>query len=153
MLSRADFCLWAPPQPNSTIGDTEGQEVAWCTKPGHGTRIIPSEALQGVQLIKTPNYIQIAGFIDQTLVNLNADDYGGELDPHGADLVSRIRFHEKPEWGHNVILSAVTLLAVSCTQTRSPATVVTTTRINKSSIGPSMFFQFTCFPHTYSSSS
>jgi len=81
-----DFCLWAPPQPNSTIGDTEGQEVAWCTKPGHGTRIIPSEALQGVQLIKTPNYIQIAGFIDQTLVNINADDYGGELDPHGADL-------------------------------------------------------------------
>ncbi|KAG1727724.1 hypothetical protein EDB19DRAFT_1749350 [Suillus lakei] len=81
-----DFCLWAPPQPNSTIGDTEGQEVAWCTKPGHGTRVIPAGALQGVQLIKTPNYIQIAGFLDQTQVNINADDYGGELDPHGADL-------------------------------------------------------------------
>ncbi|KAG2356892.1 hypothetical protein BDR07DRAFT_1339438 [Suillus spraguei] len=81
-----DFCLWAPPQPNSTIGDTEGQEVAWCTKPGHGTRLIPAGALQGVQLIKTPNYIQIAGFIDQTQVNIAASDYGGELDPHGADL-------------------------------------------------------------------
>ncbi|KAG2035008.1 hypothetical protein BDR03DRAFT_963434 [Suillus americanus] len=81
-----DFCLWAPPQPNSTIGDTEGQEVAWCTKPGHGTRLIPAGALQGVQLIKTPNYIQIAGFIDQTQINIAADDYGGELDPHGADL-------------------------------------------------------------------
>ncbi|KAG1842943.1 hypothetical protein C8R48DRAFT_619208 [Suillus tomentosus] len=81
-----DFCLWAPPQPNSTIGDTEGQEVAWCTKPGHGTRLIPAGALQGVQLIKTPNYIQIAGFIDQTQVNIAANDYGGELDPHGADL-------------------------------------------------------------------
>ncbi|KAG1734334.1 hypothetical protein EDB19DRAFT_1166350 [Suillus lakei] len=32
-----DFCLWAPPQPNSTIGDTEGQEVAWCTKPSLNT--------------------------------------------------------------------------------------------------------------------
>ncbi|KAG2093771.1 hypothetical protein BD769DRAFT_1520144 [Suillus cothurnatus] len=81
-----DFCLWAPPKPNSTIGDTEGQEVAWCTKPGHGTRLIPAGALQGVQLIKTPNYIQIAGFIDQTQINIAADDYGGELDPHGADL-------------------------------------------------------------------
>lgn len=81
-----DFCLWAPPQPNSTIGDTEGQEVAWCTKPGHGTRVMPAGALQGVQLIKTPNYIQIAGFIDQTQVNIAAGDYGGELDPHGADL-------------------------------------------------------------------
>lgn len=81
-----DFCLWAPPQPNSTIGDTEGQEVAWCTKPGHGTRLIPAGALQGVQLIKTPNYIQIAGFIDQTQINIAANDYGGELDPHGADL-------------------------------------------------------------------
>ncbi|KAG2071153.1 hypothetical protein BDR04DRAFT_1098846 [Suillus decipiens] len=81
-----DFCLWAPPQPNSTIGDTEGQEVAWCTKPGHGTRLIPAGALQGVQLIKTPNYIQIAGFIDQTQINIAASDYGGELDPHGADL-------------------------------------------------------------------
>ncbi|KAG9314769.1 hypothetical protein JVU11DRAFT_3852 [Chiua virens] len=81
-----DFCLWSAPKPNSTIGDTEGEEVAWCTKPGHGTRLIPAGALKGVQYIKTPDYIQIAGFIDQTLINLAADDYGGELDPHGADL-------------------------------------------------------------------
>ncbi|KIM63507.1 hypothetical protein SCLCIDRAFT_8808 [Scleroderma citrinum Foug A] len=81
-----DFCLWAPPKPNSTIGNTEAEEVAWCTKPGHGTRLIPDGALQGVQVIKTPDYIQIAGFIDQTQINLTPDDYGGELDPHGADL-------------------------------------------------------------------
>jgi hypothetical protein len=87
-----DFCLWAPPKPNSTIGDTEGQEVAWCSKSGHGTRLIPAGALTGVQFIKTPDYIQIAGFIDQTLVNLAADDYGGELDPHGADLVRLFLF-------------------------------------------------------------
>jgi hypothetical protein len=80
--------LWAPPSPNSTIGDTEQEEVAWCTKPGHGTRLIPNGALQGVQYLVTSEYIQIAGFIDQTQVNMNADDYGGELDPHGADLVS-----------------------------------------------------------------
>jgi len=39
-----------------------------------------------VQMLVTSEYIQIAGFIDQTLINLAAGDYGCELDPHGADL-------------------------------------------------------------------
>jgi len=81
-----DFCLWAPPQPNSTIADTEQLEVAWCTKEGHGTRVIPQGALTGVQYLRTPHYIQIAGYVDQTKLNVAAGDYGGELDPHGADL-------------------------------------------------------------------
>ncbi|TFK49785.1 hypothetical protein OE88DRAFT_1662447 [Heliocybe sulcata] len=81
-----DFCLWAPPTPNQTIGDTEGEEVAWCTKKGHGSRLIPEGALQGVQYLKTPDYIQIVGFIDQSKINIASDDFGGELDPHGADL-------------------------------------------------------------------
>jgi hypothetical protein len=84
-----DFCLWAPPKPDSTIADTEGEEVAWCTKPGRGTRIIPPNALTGVQFMRTPDYLQVVGFIDQTLVNIQQSDEGGELDPHGADLVSR----------------------------------------------------------------
>lgn len=25
----------------TVVGDTEGEMVAWCTKPGHGTRLIP----------------------------------------------------------------------------------------------------------------
>ncbi|KAJ2966899.1 hypothetical protein NUW54_g13672 [Trametes sanguinea] len=69
-----------------TIGDTEGEEVAWCTKKGRGTRLIPAGALTGVQFMKTPGYLQVVGFIDQTKINLQADDGGGELDPHGADL-------------------------------------------------------------------
>ncbi|KAI0819304.1 hypothetical protein BC628DRAFT_1285628, partial [Trametes gibbosa] len=81
-----DFCLWAPPKPDSTIGDTEGEEVAWCTKKGRGTRLIPAGALTGVQYMKTPGYIQVVGFIDQTKINLAEGDGGGELDPHGADL-------------------------------------------------------------------
>ncbi|KAJ7136034.1 manno protein [Mycena epipterygia] len=81
-----DFCLWAPMEPNSAIADTEGEEVAWCTKPGRGTRLIPAGALQGVQFMKTPSYVQVVGFIDQTLINIIAGDSGGELDPHGADL-------------------------------------------------------------------
>jgi len=81
-----DFCLWAPPNPNEDIADTEGIEVAWCTKPGHGTRLIPGGALLGVQFMRTPDYLQVVGFIDQTYINLLSNDSGGELDPHGADL-------------------------------------------------------------------
>ena len=36
--------------------------------------------------MRTPDYVQVVGFIDQTLINLSPDDFGGELDPHGADL-------------------------------------------------------------------
>ncbi|KAG2118607.1 hypothetical protein DEU56DRAFT_929875, partial [Suillus clintonianus] len=59
-----DFCLRAPF--TSTSGDTAQEEVARRAKSGHGIRLIPNGALQGVQLLRTLEYIQIAGFIDQT---------------------------------------------------------------------------------------
>lgn len=80
-----DFCLFAPSEPNQTIGDTEGEEVAWCTKPGRGTRLIPDGALKGIQLVQSPGYIQIAGVIDQTKLNIQQADFGGELDSGGQD--------------------------------------------------------------------
>lgn len=80
-----DFCLWGPPEKDSVIGNVEGESVAWCTKPGYGTRVIPKGAITGVQFMKTPDYIQVTGFITQNLINIQADDSGGELDPHGAD--------------------------------------------------------------------
>jgi hypothetical protein len=80
-----DFCLFAPPKPNTTIGDSEGIEVAWCTKKGHGARLIPEGALQGVQLVQSPGYIQLVGFIDQEKLNMATGDYGGELDSGGQD--------------------------------------------------------------------
>jgi hypothetical protein len=80
-----DFCLWGPATANSLIANTEGECVAWCTKPNYGTRLIPEGALTGVQFIQTPDYIQVTGNINQALIDLAADDSGGELDPHGAD--------------------------------------------------------------------
>jgi len=80
-----DFCLWGPPIPNSTVGETEGESVAWCTKSGYGTRVIPQGAITGVQFMRTPDYVQVTGYIQQDLIDLQADDSGGELDPHGAD--------------------------------------------------------------------
>jgi hypothetical protein len=37
--------------------------------------------------MKTPAYVQVVGFIDQAQINIEIADYGGEMDPHGADLV------------------------------------------------------------------
>ena len=83
--SLSDFCLWGPSEPNSVVGDTEGSAVAWCTKAGHGTRIIPSGAITGAQWIQTSAYVEVTGHIDQRQINMTPDDGGGEMDPHGAD--------------------------------------------------------------------
>ncbi|KIY64068.1 carbohydrate-binding module family 13 protein [Cylindrobasidium torrendii FP15055 ss-10] len=82
--SAEDFCLWAPPtvQP---IGDSERIEVAWCTKTGRGSRVIPDNTLKGVHFVKAPDYVQITGVGDFTKINIPSGDAGGELDPHGAD--------------------------------------------------------------------
>ncbi|EJU02341.1 hypothetical protein DACRYDRAFT_22015 [Dacryopinax primogenitus] len=83
-----DFCLWAPPSTdgtNSTIGETERIEVAWCMKDGYGTRLIPDGTIKGAHFVQTPDYVQVTGFGDFTKMNIPAGDQGGELDPHGAD--------------------------------------------------------------------
>jgi hypothetical protein len=84
--SISDFCVFAPPQPNSTISDTEGIEVTWCSQPGHGTRLIPNGTFTGIQVLNNANYMQIVAFVNQENININAQDFGGELDPHGQDL-------------------------------------------------------------------
>lgn len=75
MLSK-DFCLWGPPEPNSLIGNTEGEAVAWCTKPGRGTRLIPQGALTGVQFMKTPAYVQVRSIETCILPHANACTIG-----------------------------------------------------------------------------
>jgi hypothetical protein len=83
----SDFCIWAPTKPNSTIADTEGEEVGWCTKNGYGTRGIPPGTFTGIQVLRTAQYLQIIGFINQALVNMQPGDFGGELDSGGQDEV------------------------------------------------------------------
>ncbi len=55
----------------------EASLVSWCTKGGHGTRIIPKGAITGAQWLYAKSYVQVVGYIDQTRVNLLASDYGG----------------------------------------------------------------------------
>lgn len=59
------------------------EEVACCTKPGRGMHLVPA----GAQLMRTPDYVQVVGFINQSLVDIQSGDTGGELDPRGADMV------------------------------------------------------------------
>lgn len=69
--------MWSSSKPEDTVGESEAREVAWCTKPGHGTRVIPAGAITGAQWLYAKDYIQVVGFIDQTQVDLAASDQGG----------------------------------------------------------------------------
>lgn len=82
-----DFCMWGSPEANGQIGSIEAAAVSYCVKAGHGGRVIPAGSITGLQFMKTSKYIQMTGFIKQTGLGLTADDSGGELDPHGADLL------------------------------------------------------------------
>lgn len=53
---------------------------------------MPDGTITGVQFTKSPDYVQVVGFMDQTKINMVAGDAGGEMDPHGADQVSIVRF-------------------------------------------------------------
>ncbi|TIA82014.1 hypothetical protein E3P98_01665 [Wallemia ichthyophaga] len=79
-----DFCIFGPKEANKTIGDTEGEQVAWCTQPRNDARLIPDGTFTGVHFITTPFYVQVVGWGDLTKIGLQDADYGGELDPHGA---------------------------------------------------------------------
>ncbi|KAF9049350.1 hypothetical protein BDZ89DRAFT_710147 [Hymenopellis radicata] len=79
-----DWCIFAPPEAGVTIGESEAYEVAWCTKARNNARVIPDGTITGASFIKTDFYVQLMAYGDFTKINLQAGDYGGELDPHGA---------------------------------------------------------------------
>lgn len=79
-----DFCVFAPPEPNSVIGNTEEEEVAWCVQARNNARVIPDGTFTAVHFVKSPLYVQVMGMGDFTKINIADNDEGGELDPHGA---------------------------------------------------------------------
>ena len=72
-----DFCMWSSSETDDTVGESEAREVAWCTSPGHGSRVIPPGTITGAQWLYAKNYVQVVGFLDQTKVGLDASDEGG----------------------------------------------------------------------------
>ncbi|KIY69340.1 hypothetical protein CYLTODRAFT_372950 [Cylindrobasidium torrendii FP15055 ss-10] len=79
-----DWCIFAPPEEGVTIGESEAFEVAWCTKQRNNARVIPDGTITGASFIKTDFYVELKAYGDFTKLNLQASDFGGELDPHGA---------------------------------------------------------------------
>ena len=71
----------------SDIGSAEGDVVAYCTKEGHGTRLMPEGTIKGMQLISDGEAYMMTGLVNQSKININASDSGGELDSGGQDGV------------------------------------------------------------------
>ena len=69
------------------IADAEGEVVAYCTKKGHGTRLMPEGTVQGMQILFDGEAYMMTGIIDQTKLNITSGDFGGELDSGGQDEV------------------------------------------------------------------
>ncbi|KAK4055949.1 hypothetical protein OIO90_002942 [Microbotryomycetes sp. JL221] len=79
-----DFCVFGM-KTRTPVGSGERDAVAYCTKKGHGARLIPKGTFKGMHWVRTSKYIQITAVGDFTKLNLPAGDEGGELDAHGAD--------------------------------------------------------------------
>lgn len=79
-----DFCLFAPPYGQHTVGAFEEKMVSYCLKEGYGTRLIPDGTLKSAYFIKTDSFVQVTGEGDFTKMHIRNADEGGELDPHGA---------------------------------------------------------------------
>jgi len=82
--SAEDFCVYGPPRP-LPVGEAERIAVAYCSKDGHGSRLIPRNTFTSMHYVRTPHYVQITGLGDFTKINVAPNDPGGELDPSGAD--------------------------------------------------------------------
>ncbi|KAI5480370.1 hypothetical protein MNV49_000945 [Pseudohyphozyma bogoriensis] len=83
MLIVTYFCLWGSPgtTPDGVIGNVEAAVVAYCSRSGHGSRIFPPGTITGIQFMRTSQYIQITGVLNQTGLNLDPSDSGVDV-PH-----------------------------------------------------------------------
>ncbi|OAV97043.1 hypothetical protein PTTG_06434 [Puccinia triticina 1-1 BBBD Race 1] len=101
--SAEDFCVFAPPTVLA-VGEAERIAVSYCSKDGHGTRLIPPGTFKTLHYVRTPHYIQITAVGDFTKINVPAHDEGGELDPSGADghgnPIGGLVFGERGQFNH-----------------------------------------------------
>ncbi|KAG6876838.1 hypothetical protein C0992_011568 [Termitomyces sp. T32_za158] len=66
-----------PPSTRPPTAKTHSRiEVAWCTKNGTGTRLIPDGAITGAHFVQTPDFVQVTGVGNLTFLNIPAGDAG-----------------------------------------------------------------------------
>ncbi|KAH9984886.1 hypothetical protein BJV77DRAFT_952276, partial [Russula vinacea] len=78
-----DFCLYAPGTPNSTISDTEGEGVAWCTTKEHGTRGIPPGTFTGLQVLRRNCATRTTFSLSDSSTKANVNIRPGDSNPAG----------------------------------------------------------------------
>ena len=65
--------------------------VAYCTKAGHGARLMPPGTITGAHFVSTANYIQLTGRANLQNIDINGyKDGGGEL-PSDSTLAKAIQ--------------------------------------------------------------
>jgi hypothetical protein len=77
-----------PPDPTQqNLVDAEADAVAYCYNPTNGTRPMPDGFILSAHFVQTADYVQVTGTFNPAVMNLAANDCGGEYDNHGAEGV------------------------------------------------------------------
>ncbi|KAJ3197634.1 hypothetical protein HK101_002062 [Irineochytrium annulatum] len=83
------FCLLLPAVKGQTVGDSEGSAKAKCfgSASTPGSSKLPDGAIKSAHYVKTAQYHQVTGMIDEDLLGISQSDGGGQYDnaPHGSE--------------------------------------------------------------------
>lgn len=81
IVSANAFCFFLPPGPNKDVASHEDEGVPYCTKPSvvPGNKVFPKNFITVAHYAKTPNYVQVTGYLDPKKFGLIPDDQGGQV--------------------------------------------------------------------------
>jgi hypothetical protein len=74
-----NFCLMMPPRPGANVGDTEHESISLCTNTRLGPPL-PPDFITAAHYFSTPEYVQVTGFMNSSLYQMDPNDLGGQID-------------------------------------------------------------------------
>ncbi|WWD03500.1 hypothetical protein V865_001552 [Kwoniella europaea PYCC6329] len=95
LMSHEDFCVYGLSEENKgkMLSESVDNVISYCSKSGHGTRLIPDGTLKGVTYVRTPSWVQVSGSGDFSQIGISSDDSGAQFDssshnPQGSGLIT-----------------------------------------------------------------
>ncbi|WVQ67136.1 uncharacterized protein L199_005331 [Kwoniella botswanensis] len=95
LMSHEDFCVYGLSEENrgKMLSESVDNVISYCSKSGHGTRLIPDGTLKGVTYVRTPSWVQVSGSGDFSQIGISPDDSGAQFDssshnPQGSSLIT-----------------------------------------------------------------
>ncbi|OCF61142.1 hypothetical protein L486_00786 [Kwoniella mangroviensis CBS 10435] len=95
LVSHEDFCVYGLSEENKgkMLSESVDNVISYCSKSGHGTRLIPDGTLKGVTYVRTPSWVQVSGSGDFSQIGISSDDSGAQFDssshnPQGSSLIT-----------------------------------------------------------------